>query len=196
MKQFVRGLGLMLVLCGYAVAQDARNEVSVQGSGIFTRKTTDSGITYKPTSTGGFSAGYRFNINRWLEVEGDYDYFRNTQKYLTSTNSTFVKANVNAMTGTAVINIPNPFTEKLRGYAFVGGGALYFSPRDASLASSQAKDAIVIGGGDDVVLSKHILLRFQAKTFIYKAPDFGNVGLRSDKFVQSIVPSAGLVYSF
>ena len=22
-------------------------------------------------------AGYRFNLNRWLAVEGDYDYFRN-----------------------------------------------------------------------------------------------------------------------
>jgi len=39
-------------------------------------------------------AGYRFNLKNWLAVEGDYDYFRNSQKFLSSSGTTFIPMNV------------------------------------------------------------------------------------------------------
>jgi len=51
-------------------------------------------------------AGYRFNLKNWLAVEGDYDYFRNGQKFLTSSGTTFISMNVHAPTGTAIVKLP------------------------------------------------------------------------------------------
>jgi hypothetical protein len=89
------------------LAQEVRNEVTVQGSGFFNKQTTGSGITYQPTNSGGVMAGYRFNLKNWLAVEGDYDYFRNGQKFLTSSGTTFIPMNVHAATGTAIVKLPS-----------------------------------------------------------------------------------------
>lgn len=194
MKRFIVSVSLLLALCSFAVAQETRHEVTVQGSGFFTKETTDLGITNKPTYSGGFLAGYRFNINQWLGVEGDYDYFSNAQKYFTPTDSALVKTNVHAVTGSAVIKIPT--STILKPYALVGGGAIIFDPRDTNLVDSQTRGAFVYGGGVDVVLTKHIAVRGQYRGFVYKVPDFEVSNLQNDKFTHSAVPSAGLVFTF
>ena len=75
-------LAIILALFGISSwAQEVRNEVTVQGSGFFQKQTTAGGITNEPTNSGGVMAGYRFNLKNWLAVEGDYDYFRNNQKF-------------------------------------------------------------------------------------------------------------------
>jgi opacity protein-like surface antigen len=198
MKQLTGGIGLLLAFCTLAAAQEARSQITIQGSGVFTRKTNDSGVTYKPTSSGGIVAGYRFNITRWLGVEADYDYFKNTQKYLAAGNSTLLaeKVGVHAMTGAAVINIPNPLTKRLRSYVLAGGGVLLYKQRDTDFIDSQTKGAIVFGGGMDIPITKHILIRGQARTFMYKAPDFKFGALRTDKYTQTLIPSFGLVFTF
>lgn len=106
MQRIILSVSLLLALCGSIWAQEARHEVTVQGSGFFTKETTDSGVTNNPTSSGGVLAGYRFNINEWLAVEGDYDYFSNSQRYLNAASLAAVQTNVHAVTGTAVIKLP------------------------------------------------------------------------------------------
>ena len=205
MKQFLYEVSLLLVLCSFAVAQEptqpaakqiARQQITLQGSGIFTRKVTDSGLTYEQTSTAGILAGYRFGINKWLGVEGDYDGFRDSQKFVTTGTDTYLKANVNAVTGDAIVNIPNPLTKKMKGFIAIGGGALIFDPRDVSSVDRQTRSAIVFGGGDDFILTKRLSLRLQVRNFMYKAPDFGISSLKTTKWTQTQVPSAGLVYNF
>jgi len=203
MKYIVVGLALLAALCPLADAQAVetarympRHQITLQGSANFTRKVTDSGITFKPTSSGGGLVGYRFNITRWLGVEGEYDFFRNTQKFITSSSSTALRTNVHAATGEAVVNIPNPLTKRMSSYAFVGGGALLYDPCDTKLIDGQIRNVIVFGGGLDIPVARHIAIRGQAKTFMYKAPDFTMSNLRTNKYVQTMVPSAGLVFSF
>jgi hypothetical protein len=88
-------LAMILVLFGISSwAQEVRHEVTVQGSGFFNKQTTDGGITNEPTNSGGVMAGYRFNLKNWLAVEGDYDYFRNSQKFLSSSGTTSIPTNV------------------------------------------------------------------------------------------------------
>jgi hypothetical protein len=203
MKQLIRGALFLLASHTFATAQavetathTTRHQVAIQGSGMFTRKVTDSGITYKPTSAVGGSIGYRYNINRWLGVEGDGDYFRNSQKFLTSTTTTSLRTNVYAATGAAVINLPNPVIKRMRSYAFIGGGALVFHLRDTDVFDPQFKNVIVFGGGADIPVAPHIAIRGQLKTFMYKAPDFGVSSLRTNKYAQATIPSVGVVFSF
>jgi opacity protein-like surface antigen len=194
MKRLVLSVAVVLTLCLAGWAEEAKQEVTVQGSGFFSKETSNSGITSKPTNSGGFLIGYRYNINRWLAAEGDFDYFRPAQKYQNS-HGTFgyVETNTYAFTGAAVIKIPTSFV--LKPFALVGAGALVFDPRDNPL-NRQARAAFVYGGGADYKLMKHLALRAEYRGFVYKAPDFDIHGLNIDKTTHSAVPSAGLVFTF
>ena len=70
-KRSIKGAGIALVgvltlLSLTAVAQEVRSEISVQGTGFFTKDTDGNGIRQHATDTGGFLIGYRYDINRWL----------------------------------------------------------------------------------------------------------------------------------
>src|SRR5271165_2148458 len=107
MKTLIVSAIILIVFGISSWAQEVRNEVTVQGSGFFNKQPTDGGITNEPTNSGGVMAGYRFNIKNWLAVEGDYDYFRNGQKFLASSGATYIPMNVHATTGTAIVKLPS-----------------------------------------------------------------------------------------
>jgi opacity protein-like surface antigen len=193
-------LAIILVLFGISSwAEEVRHEVTVQGSGFFKKQTTAGGVTDEPTNSGGVMAGYRFNLKNWLAVEGDYDYFRNSQTFLTSSGTTFIPMNVHAATGTAIVKLPSfkmPAVKIVSPFVLAGGGAMFFDPRGASVDKEQTRGAFVYGGGFDVPMAKHIALRAQYRGFVYKIPDFEMTSLKVDKYTHSAVPSAGLVFTF
>src|ERR1019366_821449 len=193
-------LAIILVLFGISSwAQEFRHEVTVQGSGFFNKETTDRGITNKPTNSGGVMTGYRFNLKNWLAVEGDYDYFRNDQKFLANSGTTFIPMNVYAATGTAIVKLPSfkaPAVKIVSPFVLAGGGAMFFDPRGGSVNQEQTRGAFVYGGGFDVPMAKHIALRAQYRGFVYKIPDFEMTSLKVDKYTHSAVPSVGLVFTF
>src|SRR6202011_6095902 len=114
--------GFVIFLTLSATAQESRSDISLQGTGFFTRDTSGQGISRTSTDTGGFQVGYRYNINRWLAAEGDYGFDRNTQKYFGGGfGESRVQANVHAVTADVVAKLPL----RLRGistYALAGGG--------------------------------------------------------------------------
>jgi hypothetical protein len=61
-----------------ARAQESRSEISLQGTGFFTKDTSGQGTTERTTNAGGFLVGYRYNLTRWLAAEAVYGYDRNT----------------------------------------------------------------------------------------------------------------------
>src|SRR5580700_5336639 len=90
----------MLSLSASAVkAQDyeggwlGRNEVSVQGTGFFTKDSQGNGLSQHSTDTGGFLVGYRLHFNRWLAADASYGYARNTQENFASSGLANVQAN-------------------------------------------------------------------------------------------------------
>jgi outer membrane immunogenic protein len=190
-------LAVILVLFGISSwAQEVRHEVTVQGSGFFKKQTTVGGITDEATNSGGVMAGYRFNLKKWLAVEGDYDYFRNVQKFSASSGTTSIPMNVHAVTGTAIVKLPSfkmPGVKIVSPFLLAGGGAMFFDPRGGSVNTEQTRGAFVYGGGFDVPMAKHIALRAQYRGFVYKIPDFEMTSLKVDKYTHSAVPSAGLV---
>ena len=193
-------LAIILIFCGIASwAQEVRNEVTLQGSGFFQKQTTSNGITNDPSNSGGVMAGYRFNLKNWLAVEGDYDYFRNHETFQASSGTTFVPVNTHAATGTVIVKLPcfkMPAVRMVSPFVLGGGGAMFFDPRSGSVSKEQTRGAFVYGGGVDVPLSKHFLIRAQYRGFVYKTPDFEQASLKLDKYTHSAVPSAGLVFTF
>jgi opacity protein-like surface antigen len=119
--------GLIILLTLGAPAQENRSEISLQGTGFFTKDTSGQGVSRTTTDTGGFQVGYRYNINRWLAAEGNYGFDRNTQRYFGSFGESSVQANVHAVTGDLVAKLPLPI-RRISTYALAGGGGLIFDP--------------------------------------------------------------------
>lgn len=203
MKQTIHTALWMMALSPFAAAQAEkavtnfpRQQVTLAAGGAFTRKVTDSGITYKPTSSGAAMIGYRYNILRWLGVEADYDLFQNSQKFNLANSDFRLQTNVHVATGSAVLTLPNPLTKRIKSDLMIGGGAMIFNPRSSGIEALQIRNTIAIGGGMSVPVTRHIAIRAQAQTFLYKAPDFSNTSLHTNKYVQTMVPTAGVVFSF
>ena len=181
-----------------AIAQEARSEISVQGTGFFTKDTEGNGVRDQVTNTGGFLVGYRYNFNRWLAAEANYGYDRNTQMYFGSGVGR-VQSNVHQVTGEAVVKLPG--FQRLQPYALAGGGALMFDPTGnagGSFAGAtwQTKGAFVYGAGADYAFTRHISLRAEYRGYVYKAPDFNVAGLSTDSWTHTAQPSAGFVFRF
>ena len=198
-KYSVKSVALAIVACMAllsmrAVAQELRSEVSVQGTGFFTKDSNGNGIENKPTETGGLLIGYRYNINRWLAAEANYGYDRNTQSYFGSTFAR-VQSNIHQITGSAVVKLPS--FARIQPYVITGGGGLIFDPTgDAGGATSQAKGAFLYGGGADYAFTKHLSLRAEYRGLVYKAPNFNVASLRTDSWTHTAQPSAGIVFRF
>jgi opacity protein-like surface antigen len=203
-KTIIAVVALISLVSVTAVAQEEpksepKSEVSVEGSGLFTKDSNGKGIENEATKTGGVQAGYRYNINHWLAAEADYGYARNAQLYYSGDASARVQANLHEITGAAVVKLPH--FAKVQPFVLAGGGGLIFDPTKNAGGSYpgatwQARGAILYGGGADYVLTKHIALRAEYRGFVYKVPSFNVSSLNADSWTHLAQPSAGIVYRF
>lgn len=202
----MRQLAIMIVsavlLLGIsAAAQESRSEISLQGTGLFTKDSTGRGTTERATNTGGFLVGYRYNFNRWLAGEAVYGYGKNTQQFLSTAGLSRVQANVHQATGGFVVKLPAPARFRFSPYVLAEGGALVFDPTNNLFGSftgaqRQATGVFVYGGGADFPIVKHVALRAEYRGLVYSAPDFGLASLNTNTITHSAQPSAGIVFRF
>jgi outer membrane immunogenic protein len=198
MKRAIVVVGVLILISMTAVGQEIRSEISVQGTGFFTKDTQGNGILDRATETGGFLVGYRYNFNRWLAAEADYGYDRNTQMYFGNTSAR-VPSNIHQFTGSAVVKLPG--FGRIQPYALAGGGALVFDPTGNAGgtfagATVQTKGAFVYGAGADYAFTRHISFRAEYRGYVYKAPSFGLASLNTDNWTNIAQPSAGIVFRF
>jgi opacity protein-like surface antigen len=191
-------VSILALLSVAAVAQDSRSEISIQGTGFFTKDTGGNGIQQHATDTGGFLLGYRYNLNRWLAAEANYGYDRNTQFYFSGTPAR-VQADIHQITGSAVVKLPG--FARLQPYALAGAGALLFDPTRNSGgtfagATLETKAAFVYGVGAQYAFTRHLSLQAEYRGLVYKAPSFNLAGLNTDSWTQIAQPSAGIVLRF
>ena len=202
MRKMVVMIASCALLVGVsAAAQESRSEISVQGTGFFTKDTTGQGTTERSTNTGGFLVGYRYNINRWLAAEGVYGYDRNTQQYFAPAGLSRIQANVHEATGGFVFHVPAPARFRISPYVLAEGGALVFDPtgrafRSVPRAQRQATGVFAYGGGADFPFSKHVALRAEYRGLVYNAPDFGLTTINTNTITHTAQPSAGIVFRF
>jgi opacity protein-like surface antigen len=199
-------VAVIFLFIGSAFAQDFRSEFSVQGTANIPKNSDNIDIPHHATQSGGFMLGYRYNLNRWFAVQGDYGWTRDTQKYFDPFfGETDIQANVHQLTGEAVITAPS--TSRVRPYGLAGIGALFFRPTNSfsnfvnagvgnNTDNNQTKPAFVYGGGVDFDLTRFVALRAEYRGFVYKIPDFQLPGLASDNFTHLAQPSIGLVWRF
>jgi opacity protein-like surface antigen len=199
-------VGMLSLSASAAKAQDGesgwlgRNEVSVQGTGFFTKDSQGNGLSQHSTDTGGVLIGYRFHFNSWLAADASYGYARNTQENFTSGGAFNVQANVHQATGALVVTVPRRVF-RLNPYVLAGAGALVFDPTGnpggfVAGASRQAKPAFVYGGGVDYSVVRHVSLQIEYRGFVYDRPDFGLAALHSGSITHTAQPSAGIVFPF
>lgn len=195
-------LGALLLLASTGRAQDEppRHEVSVQGTGFFTKDSQQNGTLQHSTDTGGVLLSYRYHFNRWLAAEASYGYSRNTQQSFTPGGALAIQSNTHEATGAVVVTLPVSIA-KFRPYVLAGGGTLVFDPTNmaggfVSGAQRQARPAFVYGGGVDYRLMRHVALRAEYRGFVYDRPDFGLAALSSNVTAHTAQPSAGLVFNF
>jgi len=201
-RKIVVAMDLGLLVCASGVmAQEGRwQEISVQGTGFFTKDSSGDGINQRATDTGGFLLSYRYHFTRWLAADASYGYARSTQQNLTSSGPLSVQANVHQATGALVVTAPHRIF-RLSPYALAGAGTLVFDPTGnaggfVSGAQSQAKAAFVYGGGADYELTMHFTLRAEYRGFVYERPDFDLATLNSGATTHTAQPSAGIVFRF
>ena len=111
-----------------AMAQEGRQEVSVQGTGFFTKDSNNNGINQRATDSGGFLIGYRYHLNRWLAAETAYGYARNTQQFSVPVGGFGIQSDVHQATGGVILNIPHTAKWRINPYVLAEGGALVFNP--------------------------------------------------------------------
>ena len=148
-KRTATVVGILALVSVTAVAQENRSEISVQGTGFFTKDTAGNGVSQHADDTGGFLLGYRYNFNRWLGAEANYGYDRNTQFYFGGTSAR-VQSDIHQITGSAVVKLPT--FAGLHPYALAGAGALVFDPTGNfggtfAGATLETKAAFVYGVG-------------------------------------------------
>lgn len=196
--------GALLALSSAAMAQEwegYRREVTLQGTGFFTKNSEGNGISRTTTDTGGFLVGFRYRINHWAAVEGNYGYARNTQNFLTPSWPYGVQANTHQVTGAFVLTPPISVA-RVRPYVLAGTGALIFDPTDNNsadivrLTDTQSKATFVYGGGADFDLTRRVAFKLEYRGLVFKVPDFDFRSLNLDTVTHVAQPSAGFTIGF
>jgi opacity protein-like surface antigen len=195
----VVGALLLFALGGFA--QEQRSEVSLQGTGFFTKDTSGQGISQRTTEAGGFLAGYSFHLNRWLAAETSYGFSRDSQLFSSRLGSSRVQSDVHQATGGFVFNLPHPVRLRFSPYLLAEGGALIFNPTGnrgefVPGSDTQARATFVYGGGAEFPFLKHVSFRAEYRGFVYKAPDFGLKDVNTDAMTHTAQPSFGVAFHF
>jgi opacity protein-like surface antigen len=175
-KTAIMLVSFVVLLSLVATSQESRSEISLQGTGFFTKDSNGQGISRTTSDTGGFMVGYRYHINRWLSAEGNYGYDRDTQKYFSGFGESRIQSNVHTVTADVALNLPLPI-KRISTYVLAGGGGLIFDPTgntggSVPGADRQGRGAFLYGVGADYVMSRHFSLRGEYRGFVYKDPDF------------------------
>ena len=195
-------LASVFILSVGAAAQERRSEISVQGTGFFTKDSNDQDILQQGTQTGGVLSSYRYHINRWLSAEAAYGWNRNSQLFSTPGGFARIQADVHQATGGVVVSLPAFRRLRAIPYVLAEGGALVFNPtnegRSVLGAERQTVGVFVYGGGADFPIPniRHVSLRLEYRGLVYNAPNFGLSNLNTSQVTHTAEPSAGLVFRF
>ena len=192
-------IAIVAVSATTALAQvEQHSQVSVQGTGLFTKSSTGQIPSNEASKSGGLLVGYSYQFSRWLGAEANYGYTRNTQNFIALAGPSSLQADFHEVTGALVAHIPVN-VRSVRPYVLGGCGALVFDPTQKFIvtgAERQTRGTFVYGGGANFDITKNFGVRAEYRGFVYKVPDFGLDTLNLDKFTHLAQPSVGFFVRF
>ena len=174
------------------------SQITIQGTGLFTRSSSNGITSHDATESGGVLVGYSYQLKPRFGIEANYGYARNTQSYSTAGGQTAVDTNVHEAMAGLILRIPVS-VPRVRPYVLGRSGVLIFDPIDKSATSGpqrQTRMAFVYGGGADFNLTSNFGVRAEYRGLIYKTPDFSVESLNLDKFTHLAQPSVGFFFRF
>jgi NAD(P)-dependent dehydrogenase (short-subunit alcohol dehydrogenase family) len=104
-----------------AVAQEIRSEISLHGTGFFTKDADGNWIRQHATDTGGFLVAIATTSIVGLQQRRTTD-MTAIHRFISGGTGTRVESNIHQSTGSAVVKLPS--FAGLQPYALAGGGAL------------------------------------------------------------------------
>jgi len=199
MKKQILGVvtGLVLFATAAMAQVEQPSQISLQGTGLFTKDSNAGSATQRATDSGGLLVGYSYQFNKWAGLEGNYGYSRNTQNYFGSFGQSGIRTDFHEVLGSFVFHIPVRVAN-VRPYALAGGGALIFNPVDnfTNGIDRQTRGAFVYGGGFNFDVTRNFGIRTEYRGLVYKSPDFTQPALNLDKVTHLAQPSAGFYFRF
>ncbi len=130
-------------------------------------------------------------------VEFNYGYYRSSEiytfNYSSATSSQRLVVPVTANEATAAYEF-HPKHIPLQPFVNVGGGAISFIPREAS--NQWRATGLLEAGLDLPTGNKHIAIRIEGRSLIYRAPNFNQPSLSTRSWRVTDEPVAGVVYRF
>jgi len=199
MKKQILGVvtGLVLFATAAMAQVEQPSQISLQGTGLFTKDSNAGSSTQRAADSGGLLVGYSYQFNKWAGVEGNYGYSRNTQNYFGSFGQSGIRTDFHEVLGSFVFHIPVRVAN-VRPYALAGGGALIFNPVDnfTNGIDRQTRGAFVYGGGFNFDVTRNFGIRTEYRGLVYKSPDFTQPALNLDKVTHLAQPSAGFYFRF
>jgi hypothetical protein len=191
---------LLLFIAGFAAQSHAQiplrhSEISLSGFGQFTPAVTGNGVTVDPTRSIGGQAAFRHSYHWWLGYEASYNYTRYSEHY---SNSPFaIQHNMHEFGASYLVSGVSLLG--FRPFALGGVSAVVFSPtlNGGQKVSWQGEPGLNFGAGiDRSLLTSRFGVRLQYRGVYYKAPDFGEPQLKSDKYRLTSEPMVGLYLRF
>ena len=141
--------------------------------------------------------GYTRFTQSYSEAEGSIP--KSSQSSLGTASYSQGSLKTNQYELTVAYAIEGPGHKRLRTFAQLGGGGLFYVPSGAPQAKQQTRPAMVFGVGMDYRFSKHLGLRAEYKGLFYKGPDFAidTYGFPKQRlFTVTNMPTVSLVYRF
>src|SRR5690349_2892830 len=95
-------VAVLFLSIGASVAQDLKSEVSVEVMAAIPRNSDTRDVQYRSSKSGGLLASYRYHLNSWLAVQGEYGYSRAMHRFSNILGETDIQANLHQLIGEAV----------------------------------------------------------------------------------------------
>jgi hypothetical protein len=137
----------------------------------------------------------------WAGIEFNYQYTKFSERYFVRAANTPINAGANTpvFVPTSVHEATAAYLyhakmKRVKPYAGIGGGTLYFTP--ATARPNQWRATGLAEVGLDIQTSSRLGFRFGGRGLFYRAPNFTDTALASSRWVSSTEPYAGVYIKF
>lgn len=172
-------------------------DIALGGTGQFTTSITDQTNTPHQATTD--SAGFLFSFREHpvprAAIELNYQYSSFSERYTSGFNgATLANVALSFHEGTGAFLFHRNYG-RVHPFVGIGGGTLYFdsiTPLGGQLRGTGLFEV----GADAVTHNPHLAFRLQARSLLYRAPNFNDSGIATSRWVATTEPAASVVFRF